>query len=83
MHVHYRETLAMIITMVHACKVTSVVSDSVRPCGLLPIRLLCPWDSPGKNTGVGCRALLQGILPTQGMNPRLLCLLHCQAVCTV
>ena len=28
MHVHYRETLAMIITMVHACKVTSVVSDS-------------------------------------------------------
>ena len=31
-------------------------------------RLLCPWDSPGKNTGVGCHALLQGILPTQGSN---------------
>ena len=30
--------------------------------------LLCPWDSPGKNTGVGCHALLQGIFPTQGLN---------------
>ena len=29
--------------------------------------LLCPWDSPGKNTGVGCHSLLQGILPTQGL----------------
>ena len=35
-------------------------------------------DSPGKNTGVGCQALLQGIFPTQGMNPHLLCLLHWQ-----
>ena len=35
--------------------------------------------SPGKNTGVGCHALLQGIFPTQGSNPRLLCLLHWQA----
>ena len=34
-------------------------------------RLLCPWDSPGKNTGVGCHALLQGIFPTQGSNPSL------------
>ena len=38
----------------------------------LPARLLCPWDSPGKNTGVGCHALLQGISPTQGSNPSLL-----------
>ena len=34
--------------------------------------LLCPWDSPGKNTGVGCYALLQGFFPTQGSNPSLL-----------
>ena len=34
-------------------------------------RLLCPWDFPGKNTGVGCHALLQGIFLTQGPNPRL------------
>ena len=32
-------------------------------------RLLCPWDSSGKNTGVGCPALLQGIFPTPGSNP--------------
>ena len=32
-------------------------------------RLLCSWDSPGKNTGEGCHALLQGIFPTQGLNP--------------
>jgi len=41
------------------CQVTSVVSDSVRPHGLQPTRLLRPWDSPGKNTGVGCHFLLQ------------------------
>ena len=35
-------------------------------------RLLCPWDSPGKETGVGGHALLWGIFPTQGWNPRLL-----------
>ena len=34
-------------------------------------RLLCPWDSPGKSTGEGCHALLQGIFPTQGWNPGL------------
>ena len=34
-----------------------------------PTRLLHPWDSPGKNTGVGCHFLLQGIFPTQGSNP--------------
>ena len=42
-------------------------------------QLLCPGDSLGKNTGVGCHPLLQGIFPTQGPNPCLLCLLHCQA----
>ena len=41
--------------------------------------LLCPWDSPGKNTRVGCSFLLQGIFPTQGLNPSLLCLLRWQA----
>ena len=30
---------------------------------------LCPWNSPGQNTGVGCHSLLQGIFPTQGSNP--------------
>ena len=44
-----------------------------------PIRLPCPWDSPGKNTGVGCHDLLQGIFLTQGSNWHLLSLLHWQA----
>ena len=38
----------------------SVVSDSSRPRGLQPTRLLRPWDFPGKSTGVGCHCLLQG-----------------------
>ena len=41
------------------CCVTSVVSDSVRPYRRQPTRLPRPWDSPGKNTGVGCHVLLQ------------------------
>ena len=39
------------------------------PHGLLPARLLCPQDFPGKNTGVGCHFLLQGDLPDQGIKP--------------
>ena len=41
-----------------------------------PTRLLCPWNFPGKNTGVGCHFLFQGIFPTQRSNPHCLCLLH-------
>ena len=50
----------------------SVVSDTVWPHGLQPASFLCPWDSPGKNIGVGSHSLLQGIFPTQGSNPGLL-----------
>ena len=41
--------------------------------------ILCPWDSPGKNTGVGCHVLLQGIFLTQESNSGLLSLLYWQA----
>ena len=41
------------------CYVTSVISNSVRPHRWQPTRLPCSWDSPGKNTGVGCHFLLQ------------------------
>ena len=44
----------------------SVVSDSWRPH-----ELYSPWDSPGQNTGVGSLSLLQGVFPTQGLNPGL------------
>ena len=39
--------------------------------------VVCPWNSLGKNTGVGCHSLLQGIFPTQGSN---LDLLHCRQI---
>ena len=51
----------------------SVVPDSLRPHGLQPTRLLCSGDFPGKDTGVGCHSLLQGIFPTQGSNPGIFC----------
>ena len=41
------------------------------------IRLLCPWNSPGKNTGVACHSLLQGIFLTQGSNQGLS---HCRQI---
>ena len=49
----------------------SVTSNSLQPRGLQLTRLLRPWDSRGKSTGVGCHCLLQGIFPTQGSNPGL------------
>ena len=54
---------------------SSVVSSSLRPHGLQPARLLHPRNFPGKNTGVGCHFLLQGIFPSQGSK---LGLLHCR-----
>ena len=53
----------------------SIMSDSLQLYELGTARLLCPRDSPGKSTGVGCHALLQGIFPTRGLNLRLLHLL--------
>ena len=54
-----------------------VMSNSLQPRGLQPTRLLCPWKFSGKNTGVDCHALLQGIFPTQGLNPGLS---HCRQI---
>ena len=48
------------------------MSDSLRPHGLKPARLLCAWNFPGRNTGMGYNFLLQGIFLTQGLNPHLL-----------
>ena len=52
------------------------MSDSATPW-TVAARLLCPWDSPGKNTGVGSLNPLQGIFSTQGSNPGLL---HCRRI---
>ena len=48
-------------------------------CNPMSHRLFCPWNLPGKNTGVGCHSTFQGTFPTQGLNSHLLCLLHWQA----
>ena len=48
------------------------MSNSLQSHGLQPARLHCPWDFPGKDTGVGYNFLLQGIFQTQGFNPSLL-----------
>ena len=55
----------------------SVMSHSLQPHGLQTARLLFPWDSPGKNTGVGFHALLQGSFMTHGSNPGLP---HCRRI---
>ena len=72
----FREKFIVLVNCVH--EIASGMSDSLRLYGWLPARLLCPWDSLGKNTGVGCHALLQGIILTQGLNLHLLRLLHWQ-----
>ena len=51
----------------------SVVSGTLWPRGLY----LCPWDPPGKNTGVGCHSLLHGVFLTQGLIPGLP---HCRQI---
>ena len=68
-HTHTRE---------HVCTDASVVFNSLLPHELQPTRFLCPWDSPGKNTGVGCHFFLQGIFPTQESKLHLLHLLNWQ-----
>ena len=73
-----RSNQSILKEMSHGCSLEvkvkgkpSDMSDSLWPQGLQPTRLLHPWDSPGKNTGVGSHFLLQGIFPTQGLNPGL------------
>jgi len=61
-----------------ACSVASVVFDSLWP--YVACQSPRPWNSPGRNTGVGCHALLQGILPTQESSLWLLRLLHCRQI---
>ena len=60
--------------LLYPCVLVAQLCPTLQPQGLSPARLLCPWDFPGKNTGVGCHSLLQGIFPTQGSNSGLL---HC------
>ena len=54
-----RVSLLLLLAAAAAAAVASVVSNSVQPHRRQPTRLLRPWDSPGKNTGVDCHFLLQ------------------------
>ena len=67
----------MVVVYIYCCHCCClVVKSCLTPTHrLLPARLLCPWDFPGKNTGVGCHFHLQGIFLTQESNP---CFLHWQ-----
>ena len=56
------------------------MSNSLRPHRLKPTRFICPWNSPGKNTGVCSHSLLQGIFPTQELNSCPLHLLYCRQI---
>ena len=55
--------------MLHVC---SAMLDPPWPHELQPTRLLCPWDAPGKNTGVGCRFIPAGDLSDPGIEPETL-----------
>ena len=60
--------------------VCAVAQSCLTLCNLMDYSLpRCPWNFSSKKTGVGCHFLLQGIFPTQRLNPSLLCLLHWQA----
>ena len=59
--IHWKYSLKITAMVFSVCVSCSVVSDSLQPT-----RLLCPWNSPGKSTGVSCHFLLQRIFPTQG-----------------
>ena len=69
-HVYYKGWILLLLF-----KLLTRVQLFCDPHGLQPARLLCPWHSPSKNTGVGCLFLLQGVFLIQGLNP---CLLHWQ-----
>ena len=58
---HYKKSLPLPSRRGTVCVSSLVVSASLQPHGLYPVRLLCPWDSPGKNTGVDCHSLNQGV----------------------
>ena len=71
-HVHIDTTAFGLFRLKKWSESHSVVSDSLQPHGVYS-----PWNSPGQNSGVGSRSLLQGIFPIQGLNPGLA---HCRRI---
>ena len=91
-YLFFNQIVVLLVVVFFSCKVVrflyifcimlmlsrSVVSNSLRTRELQPARLLCPWNFPGKNTGVGCHFLLQGLFLTHGSNLHFLHLVHWQ-----
>ena len=75
--IHFQSFFQMRPTYHHLTIKASVTYNSLQPNGPQTTWLLCPWNSPGKNTRVGSHSLLHGILPTQESNPHLL---HCKRI---
>ena len=71
-----RQTRELAIRCVCVCELLSRVRLFETPW-TVAAGLLCPWNSPGKNTGMGSHSFLQGIFPTQGSNPGFL---HCRQI---
>ena len=59
----------LLISWVCTCAKSLQSCQTLRPYGLQPTRFLCPWDSPGKNTGVGCQCPPPAVLPKPGTKP--------------
>ena len=66
----HRAALSFVCVCAHVCALSCL---TLQTHGQKHSRLLCPWNFPGKSTGVGCHLLLQGIFPTQGWNPQAPC----------
>ena len=75
---HYEESTVCCSWIIFVISFTESESRSVLSNSLRLYGVYHAWNSPGKNAGVGCQFLLQGIFPTQGSNPNLLHLLHCR-----
>ena len=72
-------SVSHLLSVIHCAQLFSLAMgvNCLRPHGLQPVRLLCLWGFSRQNTGVGFYALLQGIFPTQGLNPGLP---HCSQI---
>ena len=73
------QTKTAVCVCVYVCACAQSYLTLCNPHGLWPTSLICTRKFPGKNSGVGCHFLLQGIFPTQGLKLCLLGLLHWQA----
>ena len=76
-HLQHKNEMVKLLLLTCACAHSCSTLCDPTDCSL---RDSSAWDFPNKNPGVACHFLLQGIFLTQGLNPSLLCLLHCRQI---